>query len=312
LRSRLAIAALAAILGTIGVLVAAPGASASYHLMRIVQVHADGDGLGPDENYIELQMFAPAQNFVQTHYIRTYENAGADYTTYQFPTSVANGRNQRTILIASGPSVMGVAADFDAGSNLNLVVNSPGAACYLDQLPDTGLDCVAFAASGYAIMGGAPSPFGNPALGFNGLAPGDTLVRSTARGCPTQLDGPDDTNDSAADFALGPEAPRNNSMAPPGKACGSCSGKRATLTGSKGKDTLVGTKGADVIAGLGGSDVIKGVGGNDLLCGGRGNDRLLGGRGKDTLLGQAGRDLLKGGLGRDRLKGGPGKDRQIQ
>jgi Ca2+-binding RTX toxin-like protein len=280
--------------------------------MRIVQVHADGDGLGPDASYVELQMFASGENFVQGHYIRTYDNGGNENTTYAFPTNVANGQKQRTILIANGPSMNGVAADFDATGSFNVVMNSPTAVCYIDQLPTAGIDCVAVGLPGYTLQGGAPSPFGTPALDFNGLQPGDTLVRSTARGCPTQLDGPDDTNDSAADFALGPEAPRNNSMAPPGKACGSCSGKRATLTGSKGKDTLVGTKGADVIAGLGGSDVIKGVGGNDLLCGGRGNDRLLGGRGKDTLLGQAGRDLLKGGLGRDRLKGGPGKDRQIQ
>jgi hypothetical protein len=101
---------------------------------------------------------------------------------------------------------------------------------------------------------------------------------------------------------LGPAAPNP----------ASCGGKRATLTGTAGRDRIKGTRGRDVIAGLGGNDLISGLAGNDLLCGGAGKDRLAGGKGRDVLLGGKGRDVLLGGPGRDRLRGGPGEDRQRQ
>jgi Ca2+-binding RTX toxin-like protein len=326
-------ACIAAGLAALGVCAAAAPASASFHLMRISEIHADGDGLGPDNDYVELQMYAPGQNFVQTHYLRTYDNSGAPLATYQFPNSVPNGESQRTILIASGPTVVGgVSPDFNAGSDLNLTKNTSGALCYIDQLPATGLDCVAYGFSGYTIQGGAPSPFGTPALGINGLMDGQTLQRTEARGCRLQLDPADDTNDSAADFSLGAPSPRNNSTKPSEIPCVPCptSAKLATIVGTPGADVLRGTGKADRIAGLGGRDRIKGLGGNDVLCGGAGNDRLLGGKGRDRLLGQGGRDvllgqggrdillggpgpdLLRGGPAKDVLRGGPGRDRQVQ
>ncbi len=90
-----------------------------------------------------------------------------------------------------------------------------------------------------------------------------------------------------------------------------CGGKRATLTGTPGRDSLKGTRRADVILGLGGADVIGGGAGKDLLCGGKGKDRLTGGKGRDALLGQAKPDVLQGGPKRDALKGGKGRDRCV-
>jgi uncharacterized delta-60 repeat protein len=88
-----------------------------------------------------------------------------------------------------------------------------------------------------------------------------------------------------------------------------CSGKLATLVGTRGKDRLRGSRRADVIVALGGNDSVKAGGGNDLVCGGSGNDKLAGEGGKDRLLGEAGRDTLGGGPGNDRLGGGAGNDR---
>jgi uncharacterized delta-60 repeat protein len=88
----------------------------------------------------------------------------------------------------------------------------------------------------------------------------------------------------------------------------SCAGRRATITGTPGRDRLRGTPRRDVIVALSGNDVIRGLAGNDLVCAGKGNDVLAGGRGRDRLYGEAGRDRIVGGPGRDRIMGGPGHD----
>ena len=74
---------------------AAP-APASFHLMKIREVHEGGS----QADYVELQMYSTGENFVQTHYLVTYDAGGNPFETYQFPTSVPNGETQRTILIA--------------------------------------------------------------------------------------------------------------------------------------------------------------------------------------------------------------------
>jgi Ca2+-binding RTX toxin-like protein len=145
-----------------------------------------------------------------------------------------------------------------------------------------------------------------------------TLERKITRNCPTLLEGADDTNSSAADFALSTNPPRNNASQPTEVPCGPgggrirCGGLKATNVGSKGPDVLRGGPKRDVIAGRGGNDRIRGLGRGDVLCGGRGKDRLIGGRGRDRLLGGPGRDILLGGAGKDKLRGGPGNDVQVQ
>jgi hypothetical protein len=66
-----------------------------------------------------------------------------------------------------------------------------------------------------------------------GLAPGQTLVRTISRGCPTLLDAPDDTNSSNADFALGAATPRNNAATPTEKPCTTGSGSTGTAAKKK-------------------------------------------------------------------------------
>lgn len=300
---------------TAGLLLAAPSAMGAFHLMKISEVHVDGDGVGPDSDYVELQMYAPGQNLVNSHYLRTYDNGGNVLSTFQFPTSVANGQNQRTILIADGPTVAGGAPpDFNAAGNLNVVEGSSGAVCFIDQLPSQGIDCVSFGFLN-GIQGGNPSPVGDPAKGTgasDGLAAGESIHRSINRRCRTALDAVDDRDDSATDFALGAPSPRNNARVPAERVCIRCGGLLSTITGTNGANRLVGTPGRDVIAGKGGNDKLVGRGGNDVICGNAGRDRLIGGKGRDFLFGGSGPDFLKGGPGRDRLRGGPGRDRQVQ
>ena len=174
---------LALAIAAVGLLLVPAGASAAFHLTKIREVHEGGAGA----DYVELQMYASGQNFVSSHYLVTYAGA-APFTTYQFLTGVANGQNQRTILVSDSATPMGITADFVVpGDNL-----FPG--------PDGSV--------------------GNPVLFLSGgLTPGTSIERSIAPGCPTLLEGSDDTNDSATDFAVATPSPRNNATAPTETAC---------------------------------------------------------------------------------------------
>ena len=197
----------------------AAGAQASYHEMRISEIHAS-DGVG-DPDYVELQMYAPGQNLVTGRYIRTYDNSGLPFDTYTFPTNLPPAKNQSTILIADGPTVAGKPVDFDASTAGGLnVLTGAGAVCYLQSLAaGDGLDCVVYGLNfGAGGIQGNPSPFGSHALNTaDGLMAGQTLQRSIKRGCESLFELSDDTNDGS-DFALGAPSPRNSSAAPSGKA----------------------------------------------------------------------------------------------
>src|SRR5512133_2332824 len=150
-------------------------ARATVHLMKRREVHAGMGGVG---DYVELQMYAPGQNFVAGQHITTYDNSGVVFSNVTIPTNAANGANQQTILIADSSPVNGVAADF-VDPMLN-VVTGGGAVCY------SSIDCV-----GYGTIGSfpTPSPYGTPVLfGGSGLSAGQSLIRSIARGCATLLE----------------------------------------------------------------------------------------------------------------------------
>jgi hypothetical protein len=209
------VAAFAIVMGVI----AAASAGADDNSVRISEVHADGDGAGPDRNFVELQFYAPGQSGVGGHYVTTYQSTGAIASTYQIPMDVAAGDSQRTVLIAENGS--------DSGSDFQpLVLTVPtgpagGGACYAKDAPNvvpiSAIDCVKWGAAATPFED--PSPVGSPALPATGLATGESLQRSLARGCPTLLEAGDDTNDSAADFAIGPPSPRVNRTIPTEQPC---------------------------------------------------------------------------------------------
>jgi hypothetical protein len=193
-------------------LVAAPVAQADHHLIQIREVHRGATAAG---DYIELQMFADGQNVaLNTHYIDILQADGQAAAEYPLPAGMV-GQNQRTILIGN----TGVAgADF---TNAGVALQTNGAACYDEHASydgTGGLDCVA-----WGNFVGNIHPLSSPALptvlGGVGLAPGQTLVRSISRGCPSALDAADDTNSSVGDFALGTANPRNNAATPTEVPC---------------------------------------------------------------------------------------------
>jgi hypothetical protein len=209
--TRIALASALALTATIGF---ASSAKATYHQNYIREVHET-----PTADYVELQAYASGENLVSGKHIVSYDGGGGVLTDYTIPGNVPNAANQATILIANAPTVGGVAADFNAGVNLN-VDNTGGTVCYTDSSITVGLDCVAF--QGAMPITVAPfnppqwsgSPFQLPGANLNGMS----LIRTIARGCTTALDTADDTN-TAADFTLGPGSPRNNASPITETAC---------------------------------------------------------------------------------------------
>jgi len=206
---KLALGAALALVGSMGL---ASTAQADHHLIMIREVHR---GATPQGDYLMLQMFADGQNVaLNTHVIDILTSQGQANAEYPLPTGML-GQSQRTILIGN----TGVAgADFQ---NAGVVIPQNGAVCYDETNGYNGtggIDCVAWGA-----FDGSTHPLSSPglplALGGVGLAPGQSLVRTIARGCATQLDSADDTNNSDADFALGTPIGRNNAATPTEHAC---------------------------------------------------------------------------------------------
>jgi hypothetical protein len=204
-------AVLAAVMSS---LIVGATAQASFHENLIREVH-EGNGVSGD--YVELQAYAPGQNFVSGKYINTYDGGGGLLTSTQIPSDVANGANQATILIAHDASTTG-ADVIDAGLN---PVNTGGTVCFSTSPVGTAaaLDCVAYTSGPTAFPIPAPSAYGTPVSLPGGTLTGNTLVRSISRGCATALDTGDDTGNSAVDFTVGAGTPRGNSVPPTETAC---------------------------------------------------------------------------------------------
>jgi hypothetical protein len=194
---RLVMTALAALAAA---LVWASTAQATFHLMSIREVYP-GSTAHSDSGYVELQMYASGQDLVSGHALTVYNAAGSVSGTFTFSSNVANAANQQTILIGDSgvQSAFGVAPDLTV-SGIGIGA-AGGAACWAGSI-----DCVSWGSFG----GSTPSASGSPA-DPSGIPDGKALRRTIEPGCPTLLEGSDDTNDSVADFFEATPNPRNNS-----------------------------------------------------------------------------------------------------
>jgi hypothetical protein len=176
---------------------------AAFHLIQIREVYP-GSAANPNSEYVVLQTWAPGQNFVSGHSVRTFGPTGVPTGTTTFTSGVANGENQATILLATAEA----GAQFGIAPDLQIPAAgldpSGGAVCW-----EEGLDCVSWG----NFTGNLPSAAGTPAPA---IPDGSALRRSIARGCSNVLEPLDDTNNSSADFAAATPAPSNNA-APTGK-----------------------------------------------------------------------------------------------
>lgn len=206
----------------------AASAGASYHLMRISEIH-QGASAGT-EDYVELQMFEPGQTLVGGRHIVTYDGGGNVYDDNLIPTNVANGQSQRTILMANTDTI-GTTPDFIADVGVNVIAPA-GTVCFTDTVLSTGIDCVSYG-SPMTLPSPLPSPVGASAPG---LGSNQSLERKISGGsCATALDAGDDTNNSAADFALAAGSPRNNATAPTEALCAPEPGTKSKKCKKKGK-----------------------------------------------------------------------------
>jgi hypothetical protein len=201
--SRLRIALLAAVAA---LLAAAPSAHATFHLIKVREVHP-----GPsNESYVELQMYAAGQSLLGGHSLTLYSATGSLVHTSTFSSSVAHSANQQTVLIGDTAvqSTFGVAPDLlDSGFSISAL---GGAACW--NAGGFPADCVAWGnfTGQAALQAAAGTGVGSPASPA-GIVAGKAIRRKISSGCPTLLEEADDTDVSAADFEEVAPAPRNDS-----------------------------------------------------------------------------------------------------
>jgi len=200
--------ALALAAATAAALAVAPAAEATFHLIKVREVHPSSG----QDSYVELQMFASSQTFLGGHTMTLYDASGALVHSSTFSSGVANGLNQATVLIgdSGAQSAFGVAPDL-VDSALAIPA-SGGAVCWnAGGLP---ADCVAWGnfSGGAALQTATGTTVGSP-VSPGGVTAGKAIRRTIEPGCPTLLEESDDSNQSATDFAEVAPAPRNNASA---------------------------------------------------------------------------------------------------
>ena len=167
-----------------------------------------------NDSFLELQMYASGQQFVNGHEIHVYPPGSGAPAVFEFAAMPvpSNGESQRTVLArgAAGPP-----GDFTenldgAGSPLS---STGGAICFVSTEGFGTIDCVEWGTGTAAVSAGSPVLPG-------GIPDGSSIERTIERGCSTLLDTPDDTDDSAADFAqLITPTPRANGTTPIEHVC---------------------------------------------------------------------------------------------
>jgi hypothetical protein len=176
-----------------------------------------GSLASPAAEYVELQMWAPDQNHVGGHVLRTYDAGGTVTGSDSFLADVPRGADQSTLVLATpeAEAAFGFLADASLAPAGRLDP-SGGAVCW------ESIDCVSWG----NFSGSLPSPAGTPATA-SGIPDGMALRRTIAPGCPTLLEPGDDHDNSAADFAPVFPTPRPNSVAPSERPCAAGGGQGA-------------------------------------------------------------------------------------
>ena len=195
-----------------GLLALSLPALATFHLMKVVEIFP-GTAASPNAQYVVIQMYASGQNLVDGHDLTVYNAAGAVVGTFGFAHNVSNGANQSRILIATSQaqSFFNISPDLVMSAS---ILSAGGKVCWAGTI-----DCVAWGA-----YSGSTAGVGTPFNATGGLTSGRAAARRlNISGSTTALDGGDDTDNSANDFAFATPAPRNNAGALgtiPSSSCG--------------------------------------------------------------------------------------------
>jgi len=200
-------------------------ASASFHLIKVREVYPSAG----NDAYVVLQMYAGGQEFVGGHSLTSYNASGALVDTSTFAAQVANGQNQRTLLVGDDgvQASFGVAPDLvDSGLTL---APAGGAVCW--NAGGSPADCVAWG----NFSGKSVEPVGGPAAP-GGVPAGMALRRDISRACPTALENADDTDNSLADLLTVAPQPLPNSAVPGEQPCAGSGGGGGPGGGSGGSN----------------------------------------------------------------------------
>jgi hypothetical protein len=179
---------------------AAP-ASATFHLTMLREIYAGGSGInGAADEYVEIQAYEPLQNRMGGRVVSLYEADGTRHDV-TIPADVPKPQSQRTTLLATAGAQARFGVEPDATIPTASLDPFAGAVCF------EVIDCVTWGSYTGPTMG----PAGDPAA----TIPVDSALRRTiGRGCPSLLDPPDDTDDSAADFSVVPDPDPRPNLAP--------------------------------------------------------------------------------------------------
>jgi hypothetical protein len=198
---------LAALCSATALLVLAPAAQASFHLIKIREVFP-GSTAHPQSGYVELQMYSAGENLVSNGNLKVYNSIGTVTETYTPTANVTHSANQSTVLIADSEYAQqfpsGPTPDF-TDANLNLPAS--GAVCWPQTEPPFD-DCASWGSfTGQAMLASTDTSPASP----GGIQDGKAIRRSIAGGvCSTLLEDADDTNNSSVDFSEQTPNPRDN------------------------------------------------------------------------------------------------------
>jgi hypothetical protein len=194
-------------------------AFASNHLIKIREVYP-GEVAQTADEYVDLQMYSPGQNFFSAGTVtKLYNATGTVTATFSTPgdnsNNPPNSASQDYVLLAtqSAQTDFGINAGYTlpAGNNLS---PAGGAVCYIPT-QSTNADCVSWG----NFTGSLPSSTGgNVDSTGSGIPDTFALRRSISPGCPTLLESGDDTN-APGDWANVVPAPHNNAFAPTETPC---------------------------------------------------------------------------------------------
>lgn len=228
-----------AALGLLLVSAVAP-AEAARHLMKVVEVYV-GPASDSDAQYIVLQMYAGGQNQVGGHAVQVYNSTDTIVGNFQFAGAVPNGANQSKILLATSAAETRFSVSADLA--ITAVIPAAGGKICFDSF-----DCVSW--GNYMGDASNPSPTGTPFNASGGLSAGSAIARDISAGNASQLENSDDTNSSAADFAVATTPQPTNNAGTVGSESGGGSGDGGAGSGDSGSgagggsgDTATGSSG---------------------------------------------------------------------
>jgi hypothetical protein len=166
-----------------------------------------GPDAHPTAEYVELQMPESGQGGIEGQALRFYDPSGSEASSYVIPSDVTNDQSQRTVLLATeaAEDELAIPAPDFTLPEADRMDPSAGAVCFTGAAVP---DCATWGAFPiFGIFESFPDP---QSANAEAISAGMALRRSIAPGCPTYLDAPDDSGDSAGDFSQVAPGPRSN------------------------------------------------------------------------------------------------------